>query len=394
MHRADAEAVGDHLGAHAAGAVVDHEGVARRLEQVAEHRVGPEAGEGLGHRRLVVQRGGEVAERLQAVGQRRVALAVAFQHVGGRREAAIGIRPHDHRIGLAGDDLAAIDHGEDGFAGLALAEPRLAVRVARLVVDDRLAGRGAPAGGQAHFFLGQRVAVGAAALGQHDHLAEQAIADVARRALAAEGGPVAGGGEGALALGVEAVAAAFARGQQRAVVAADIAGDVGNRADRLQAVDREADVAVGDLVVDVQFAARHAAFGVLVAAVAIGIGLEGQQVLQVDGQAVAGGHAQDQRPWALVRTQGDLPRHRRAAARQGNAGGIHHVAAQGEHHAVDVLRAEAVEHQRLVEGDDVGHQGALALDRRLALDTQATEQAERQAGRPSVARAGQSGGYQ
>ncbi|MNK72024.1 hypothetical protein D3C87_914920 [compost metagenome] len=39
---------------------------------------------------------------------------------------------------------------------------------------------------------------------------------------------------------------------------------------------------------------------------------------------------------------------------------IDHIAAQGEHHAVDVLRAEAVEHQWLIEGDDVGHQVALA----------------------------------
>ncbi|MCY1449430.1 hypothetical protein D9M71_661650 [compost metagenome] len=37
---------------------------------------------------------------------------------------------------------------------------------------------------------------------------------------------------------------------------------------------------------------------------------------------------------------------------------IDHIAAQGEHHAVDVLRTEAVEHQRLVQRHDVGHQVA------------------------------------
>ncbi|MNR24751.1 hypothetical protein D3C85_1418520 [compost metagenome] len=41
---------------------------------------------------------------------------------------------------------------------------------------------------------------------------------------------------------------------------------------------------------------------------------------------------------------------------------IDHIATQGEHHAVDVLRTEAVEHQWLVQRHDVGHQISFATD--------------------------------
>ncbi|MNF84855.1 hypothetical protein D3C84_672350 [compost metagenome] len=92
------------------------------------------------------------------------------------------------------------------------------------------------------------------------------------------------------------------------------------------------------------------------------ISLVGQQVFQVDRQAVADGHSQHQRTRALVGAQAHLAGHRGAAPAERHLVLVQHIAAQGEHHAVDVLRPQAVEHQRLVEGDDIGHQVALALD--------------------------------
>ncbi|MNZ67462.1 hypothetical protein D3C78_857130 [compost metagenome] len=373
VHGADAQAVGHHLGADAAGAVVDHEGVAGRLQHVAEHRVVPVTGEGLGHGVLVMEHRGEIAEGLQPVGQRRVALAVAFQRVGIGRKGAIVFRPHDHRVGVAGDDLAVVHHGDHRQAGLAFLGPGRGLRITRFVIDDRLAGRGAAGGGQAHFFLGDHVAVGARPFGQHHYLGEQAVGGVAAGALAAEGGAVAGSGEGALALGVERVAAAAAGRDQTVLVAAGVGGDVADVVHRLQAVDLEADMAIGDLLVLLEQRIVRV----------VRVGLVGQEVLQVDGQAVAGGHAQYQRTRALVRAQAHFAGNSCAALGERHFVAVHHVAAQGEHHAVDVLRAQAVEHQRLVQGDHVGHQVALALDRRLGVFA-GKERAQQQQGAAQI----------
>ncbi|MCY1393772.1 hypothetical protein D9M68_352100 [compost metagenome] len=113
VHGADAQAIGHHFGADAAGAVVDHEGVAGGIQHMAEHRVQPEAGESLGHGRLVMEGLGEVAERFQPVGQCRIALAIALQHIGRRGETTVGVGPHDDGVAGAGDDLVAVEHGQD-----------------------------------------------------------------------------------------------------------------------------------------------------------------------------------------------------------------------------------------------------------------------------------------
>ncbi|MNL89657.1 hypothetical protein D3C87_2201150 [compost metagenome] len=39
---------------------------------------------------------------------------------------------------------------------------------------------------------------------------------------------------------------------------------------------------------------------------------------------------------------------------------VDHIAAQGEHHAVGILRTQAVEHQWLIDRHHIGHQVALA----------------------------------
>ncbi|MNZ75457.1 hypothetical protein D3C78_939340 [compost metagenome] len=371
VHRPDAEAVGDDLRTDAAAAVVDHEGVAARLQYVAEHRIGPPGRERLGHDAFILEQRGEIAERFQPVGQCRVALALALERIGGWREAAVVFRPHDDGVAVAVDDLVAVDHGEDRFAGLAFGDPWFAVRVTRLVVDHRLAGRSTPDRGQAHLFLGHGIAVGTAVFWLHHHLTEQAIAGIPGAALAAEGGALAANGECPFALGVQRVATARAGFDQIVAVAADVGGDIADGADRLHAIDQEADVAVGYLVVGLQFQRLVLLLAVRFPGsvprppITVRVGLIGQQVLQVHRQAVAGGHPQHDRTRTLVRAQADLAGLRHAAAAEQHAVVVHHIAAQGVDHAVDVLRAEAVEHQRLVDGHHVGHQVALAAHRRL-----------------------------
>ena len=115
----------------------------------------------------------------------------------------------------------------------------------------------------------------------------------------------------------------------------------------------------GILVADFDFTLHAAIF------VRTGVGLIGQEVLQVDGQAVAGGDPQYQRTRTLVGAQRHLARHRGAALSQGYLMIIDHIATQGEDHAVNVLRTEAVEHQRLIQRHDVGHQIALTARSRF-----------------------------
>ncbi|MNE12943.1 hypothetical protein D3C80_1057660 [compost metagenome] len=227
------------------------------------------------------------------------------------------------------------------------------MRKAAFVVDDRLPARCAAGAGQAHFFFGDDVAVGLATLGHDHYLGEQPIGNVAGGTFTAECGAMAGGGKGALALGKQVVAATLARRQEEIAVATGIGGHVLDTAERLQAIDHEAHMAVGDLSVDGMLAGIRAL-------VMVGVGLVGQQVLQVDGQAIAGGDPQYHRPWTLVRAQADLARYGGAALGQWHVVVIDHVAAQGVDHAVDVLCTEAVEHQGLVQHHHVGHQVAFA----------------------------------
>lgn len=371
VHRAHPQAVGHHFGAHATGAIVDHEGVTRRLQYMAHHRVRPVAGERLSARDLVGELRGEIAERLQAVGQRRVALAHAFQWVGRLGEAAVGVWAHDDGIGFAVDDLVTVDHGYDRLAGLAFGDPWFYLRVTRFVVDHRLAGGSTASGGQAHFFFGEGVAVGAAKLGHHHHLAEQAIGNVARRAFTAKRGGFAGSGKGTFALGIQGVAAGAAGADEEVAIAPGVGRNVGDAIDRLHTVDLEADHALGHLFVGneafIRFVFHLFTLGPLcLDAVLVGVGPVIEQVGQVDREAVTGSHAQHDRPWALVRAQRNLAGYRSPAFAQRHLLVVHHILAEREQHAVGVLRTKAVEHQGLVQCHHIGDQGALALHGRLA----------------------------
>ncbi|MNF70364.1 hypothetical protein D3C84_522720 [compost metagenome] len=279
---------------------------------MGHHRVCKVSGERLGHGGFILELRGEIAERLQPVGDRRVAFAECFQWVSRSRETAVGVAAHDDGIGFAGDDFIAVDHIDDRLASLAFTDPRLALRVARLVIDYRLTGRCAPGSGQAHLFFGEGVAVTATALGHHRHLAEQTIGVVAGRAFATEGRATAAHRERAFALGVQGVRAARTGGDQAVGVASGIGRDVIDAVDCLHAVDLETDVAVSHLLIGLELLLAATDFDafllftlLLFATVAVGtgVGLVGQQVLQVDGQAVTGSHPQRQRTRTLVRSQ-------------------------------------------------------------------------------------------
>ncbi|MNX53456.1 hypothetical protein D3C86_841520 [compost metagenome] len=367
VHRPHAQAVGEHLGAHATGAIVDHERVAGRLQHMGHDRVCEISGKRLGDCGFILELRGEIAERLKPIGDGRVAFAQGFKWISGAWETAVGVAAHDNGISFAGNDFIAVDHVDDRLARLAFANPRLALRVACLVIDDRLTGRRAPGAGQTHFFFGDGVAVVAAALGHHRHLAEQTVGIVAGRALATERCATAAHHERTFALGIQGVGTAGAGGDQSVGVAPGIGRNVIDAVDRLHAVDLEADVTVSHLFVGLELGRTVTDFDAFflltlflstAIAVGAGVGLVGQQVLQVDGQAVTGSHPQYQRTRTLVGPQGHFARHCRAALLQRDLTVIDHVASQGEHHAVDVLRPEAVEHQRLIQRHDVGHQVA------------------------------------
>ena len=244
VHGADAQTVGQDLGADAARTVVDHELVAHTLEQVGEDRGQRvdglarrrlEAGDvvkariGLRVGRLVVPELREVAERLQAVRVGRVAHALAFQRVGAGGEGAVGVGADDHGVHLGVHDGVALDHGQDGAAALAFSGPGQGVRVGGLVVEDRLpAQRGAVlqrgrarhgstelgaggagarrvARGQPHLFFGHRIAVGLGARGFDDELAEQTVGGVALVGVRPHQRAVADDLVDLLALGVQVV---------------------------------------------------------------------------------------------------------------------------------------------------------------------------------------------
>ena len=104
-HRADAEAVGEHLGADAADAVVDGEGVAARCAGCTRACRVVELGERLHGADLVVVDDGELAERLLAV-----RVGVGVRREGRAREAAavLALAPAMIAVRSRVDDLGAV----------------------------------------------------------------------------------------------------------------------------------------------------------------------------------------------------------------------------------------------------------------------------------------------
>ena len=86
MHRADPQAIGDHFGPNARGAVIDHEIITNAVERMLEHRVFIPPGKRLLGNCLVMENDDKFAKCLEAVGQGRVALARRFERIGLSRE--------------------------------------------------------------------------------------------------------------------------------------------------------------------------------------------------------------------------------------------------------------------------------------------------------------------
>ncbi len=210
----------------------------------------------------------------------------------------------------------------------------VAHRVDGVVVDHRKAAGVGRGGGVAEVLLRHLAAVPERARGLHDDRAEEAGVDLPAVPLAAGRGPGAEQHMLPLALGVESVGRRQARVHQASRrVGAHLGAVVERRAGELQAVHVD----------------RGHARGVLVAVDPEGL----EQVLELDPQAVPDVHPQHQRARALFGPELDVARGEVGAAVEGDD-----VAPQGEHHALGLDGAQAIPEEDLIEGDDVGGEGA------------------------------------
>ena len=86
MHRADPQAIGDHFGPNARGAIIDHEIITNAVERMLEHRVLIPPGKRLLGNRLIMENDDKFAKRLETIGQSRVAFASRLERIGLSRE--------------------------------------------------------------------------------------------------------------------------------------------------------------------------------------------------------------------------------------------------------------------------------------------------------------------
>ncbi|MNN64519.1 hypothetical protein D3C81_1799610 [compost metagenome] len=110
---------------------------------------------------------------------------------------------------------------------------------------------------------------------------------------------MAGCDESAFTLGIEGIATTLPWGEQGAVIAPCVGCNVVDRTYSLQATHVKTDMAIHHLVVDVQLTTSTAFL--VVVCLPVRVGLQRQQVLQVDSEAIAGCDAQHQGPRTLVR---------------------------------------------------------------------------------------------
>jgi hypothetical protein len=257
-----------------------------------------------------------------------------------------------------------VEHGNDGEPVLAAAG---AGRVDGVVVDDRLAARrqldGARRIGRSpvHLLAGELAAVPHSGDRLDVEGAEEAESGGAAGALGGDGDGLVVEEESVLVLGVPLVSGRLAGRDDAALVRdgsifvetvlADEASIGGDAVDELHVVDVHADVTVTGPV-PVGLAVPGIRCHHLWRTWAILSGVE--EVLEVDGDAVADVGPQHQRTGPLVGTEHDV------AGRQFPAVLGHHIAPQRIHEAVGVDRPEAVVDDDLVEGDDVGVDLAVA----------------------------------
>jgi hypothetical protein len=266
----------------------------------------------------------------------------------------------DDGVDVGVDDLIPADHVDDRQPCLALADPGLSIGIRHLVINDRLPKSRGSGGRQVHLLAGELAAVEGRFLGVDVQDRPEAACGVAAQSLASGGGAVARADVGVLPLGEDGNGGTgSALGDEAAGILAHERAVFVNAVNQLRPLEPQADPAVRHLVVDVQVEIDAASHFDGVKRVRP----RGQQVRHRVGQAVARAHTQDERPGPLVRSERHLAGSRSSALGEGHSGDkVDRVPAQGEHHPVDVLGAEAVVHQRHVEGHDVGREGPVAHD--------------------------------
>ncbi len=204
------------------------------------------------------------------------------------------------------------------------------------VVDDRMAVADRGLGDALHVLGRDLAAIPLRAARLHGHGSEQAGVDGAAVAFAAGRRGRAVHQVGAFPLGVDGVGRGVVRLHQAAPVHSDVRAVGGDVVDELHAHDVDRGRSRRRLLIVDR--------------------ILGQEVLEVDAQAVSDVHAQDERPRALVVAQpdvaGDVPLGRIDR---------NDVAAERVHHPLRLDRAEAVPEEDLIEGDDVGPDPAHAV---------------------------------
>ncbi len=162
---------------------------------------------------------------------------------------------------------------------------------------------------------------------------------------------------GALGVSIEAIGPGLAGLCQRICRFADVCRSVTRGVQCAHAERAEACTALGNLIVDRQDIRNG------IERVVLGT----QQVGEVHLETVACPDAKDDGARPLVGAQNHIAGAQHAAVCFRLQGGsLHHVRTQGIDHAVDVLGAVTVKHERLVEGDHIRFYRPVA-DRKLRL---------------------------
>ena len=318
-HRADAEAVGEHLGAGAGGAVIDREAVAHTFEDAfggfrfetlrrffidftIDVLLGVEIVEGLDGATFVVKNDGEFAERDRRIG----ANAGVAGGLAGLGRALVTLAGELRlEFGVASVDDGGQVRMQDLLAGAENAQP--------VVVENRMAIAGEAGGGGVELVFADLAAVPHRAFRLDVDRAKEAGENRAAVAVAAGGRSRAIGEKRAFVPRQVGINGGPSRRHQARGVGADVGAVVADAVGRLEAIGVEAGHSFAGLLA----AAAREGFGLSLTAFGVLGPLHLEAIAKVGAvevvgefhpQALAAIDPQDQRPRSFVGTQDHFSR--------------------------------------------------------------------------------------